>query len=487
MSVTTGAVARQVGITSNYKDLRGSKNAFLPQRIAVFGQGATTATYSVAKAQVTSAAEVSQTYGAGSPLHLAVKQLLPANGDGVGAIPVTVYPIADSGTASAGDITPAGTQTVSADYYMIIGGVRSEIFTVPAAASVAAIAALVTTAINASTDIPVVATNATTKVTLAAKWKGVSGDDIVSEVVGSTTAGTIWTITQLTAGATNPTVDAPLALIGDAWETLILNCLNISDSTAIGTYGTFGETRWGTSIHQPVNVISGNTTAAVATAYAIPAARKTDRTNCQIVAPGSKELPFVIAARAVSRIAVLANENPAHDYATLSLTGLTPGTDGEQWLLADRELAVNNGSSTSRVVDGVITLADTLTFYHPDGEAVPAYRNLVSVTKLQTLLYAIAREFDSSKWNGAPLVPDDQVVTNETAKQPKMAIAAIATILDDLANAAIISDPDTAKKATTAVINNGDPNRLDISLQVQLSGNTSIISIDMNFGHFFGS
>ena len=484
MSVTAGAVARQVGISTAFKDLRGSAAAFLPQRVAVVGQGATVVSYSTDKRQLTSASEASSVYGAGSPIHLALKQLLPANGDGVGAIPVTVYPLAQGTTASAGDITPAGTQTVSADYYLTIGGVDSGVFTIAAAASVAAIVALITAAINASTDIPVVATNATTKVTLVAKWKGTSGDDIASVVVGSTTAGTTFTITQLTAGASNPTVDAALAQVGDVWESMIVNCLELTDSTALGTYSTFGEGRWGTDVHKPLVVFTGNTVTAVATAYAVADGLKTDRVNAQLVSPGSKELPFVIAARGVSRIAVLANENPAHDYATLPLTGLVPGADSGQWLLPDRELAVTHGSSTSKAVNGVIELSDTLTFYHPDGEENPAYRYVRSVVMLQAILYSVDNIFNS--WNGAPLVPDDQAVSNPTAKSPKMAKAAIAAMLNDLANAAIISDPDTAIKATTAVINGSNPNRLDLGIQVQLSGSANIISIDLNFGFYFG-
>jgi len=109
-AVDPSAVARVLGIKTEYKNLASGNVLFLPQRIAVFGQGntASQSSYSNTKAQVFSAFDVGDEYGFGSPLHLAVSQLLPVNGDGVGTIPVTVYPLDDDGAAveATGDITP---------------------------------------------------------------------------------------------------------------------------------------------------------------------------------------------------------------------------------------------------------------------------------------------------------------------------------------------------------------------------------------------
>lgn len=67
-----------------------------------------------------------------------------------------------------------------------------------------------------------------------------------------------------------------------------------------------------------------------------------------------------------------------------------------------------------------------------------------------------------------------------------MAVAAVAGLIDSLAENAIVSDPETAKATIQADINSQNPKRLDIAFTVQLSGNTNIISIDFNFGFFFG-
>ena len=123
-AVDPSAVARVVGIETVFRDLRGGRVTLLPQRVAVIGQGSTASTYTTTKRQVNSALEVGSMYGFGSPLHLAVSQLLPVNGDGVGTIPVTVYPLQDNaaGTAATRTITVTGTATATAPLTVRING-----------------------------------------------------------------------------------------------------------------------------------------------------------------------------------------------------------------------------------------------------------------------------------------------------------------------------------------------------------------------------
>ena len=148
---TNSRVARGVAIKTIFKDLRAGNVAFLPQRIAIFGQGSSISTYSTVKAQITSASEAGNTYGFGSPIHLAALQMFPINGDGVGSIPVTVYPLDDDGTGvvSDGDITPSGTITAAAQYTVEVNNIVSEPFVISVADTVAAIVTAMTTAINA--------------------------------------------------------------------------------------------------------------------------------------------------------------------------------------------------------------------------------------------------------------------------------------------------------------------------------------------------
>jgi len=487
-AVDLSAVARVLGVQTTFRDLRGGSLVNLPQRIAVVGQGATASTYSTTKAQVFSASEVGAAYGYGSPLHLAALQLLPVNGDGVGTIPVTVYPLEDdgAGVAASGDITPTVAATEAAAFLVRINNIDSEPFTVSVGDSVATVVTAMTDAINAVVSMPVIATDSTTKVDLASKWKGASANDIYVEVVGRTDVGVSWAYTQPTGGLNNPEVDDALDQVGDVWETMVLNCLEVADTTALATYSTFGEGRWGALVRKPLVVFTGTAETSVTTAIVTPTARRTDRTNSQLVCPGSKDLPLVIAARQLARIAVVANNNPPRDYGSQDASGLVPGTDAEQWNYAQRDAAVKGGSSTIEVKDGVVNIGDVVTFYHPTGEPVPAYRYVVDIVKLQNIIFNLNLIFATDEWDGAPLIPDDQPTVNPTAKKPKMAVAAVAALLDSLGLNAIISGPETAKTKTVAGINSQNPKRLDVSLTVQLSGNTNIISVDLNFGFYFG-
>lgn len=491
VAVAESAVARVVGIETKFINLRGDVK-FLPMRIAVFGQGSTAsqASYSTDKKTVTSAKEVGDGYGYGSPLHLAVNELLPPNGGGVGIIPVTIFPLKDDGAAvtAAGSITPVGAQTAQQTYYIKVNNIKSKEFTLAAAASVADAVAAIVTAINSVINMPVIAVNTgpDTSVVLNAKWGGPTGNDIKVEVVG-TEAGIVFTTVDPTGGATNPDISAALAQVGNIWETLVLNCLDIADTTTLSLYTDFFEPRWGPTVKKPAMVFTGTTEASQATAIVIPEARKTDRINVQLVAPGSDDLPFIVAADQLAELAVIANDNPPVDYAGQKATSLTPGTDAEQWDDIEREAAVRGGSSTVESVDNVVEMSDTVTFYHPAGEEPPAYRFVNDVIKVWQNLFNLALIFEADDWKGAPLIPDEQATVNPLAKKPKDAKTAIGVMLDSLALEAIASDPATAKKTIAANISSTNPRRLDVSYTWQISGNTGIISITSNWGFFFGS
>jgi phage tail sheath gpL-like len=490
-AVDASAVARVVGIKTIFKDLRAGSILFLPQRVAVVGQGATASTFSTTKKQHTSAASVAADYGFGSPLHLAAKQLFPVNGDGVGTIPVTFYPLVDdaSGVASAGDIAPTGTVTKAGSFTIKVNNISSEPFVVAIGDSLPDITAAMAAAVAAVLDLPITSAAATTpdRIDTTSKWEGTSANDIFLEVIGPTDTGITFAVTQHIGGLVNPDIDAALAQVGDVWESMFLNCLDIVDTTTLGKYDVFGEGRWGALTRKPTVVFTGNTATTVANATTISDARKTDRTNGQLVAPGSNDLPFVVAARQLARIVKVANNNPPQDYGSQNATGLTPGADGDQWTFADRDEAIKKGSSSIQVKDGVINLSDTVTFFHPTGDPIPAYRFVVDIVKLQNIIFNLDLIFATAEWDGAPLIPDDQPTVNRAAKKPKTAVAAVSAMLDSLGLNAIISDPETAKANTFAEIDAGNPKRLNVVTTVQLAGNSNTISVDLNFGFFFGT
>jgi phage tail sheath gpL-like len=588
MSVDASAVARVLGITTTFKDMRGGKVLYLPQRIAIFAQGQTGTSFSLTKWSLTSAAAAGARYGWRSQINQIVRELLPVNGDGVGTIPITIYPLEDeSGSvAAAGDVTPSGTATKSASYRLRIAGILSEAFTVAAGAvNVTTVCKAIYDAVVAVLHMPVTCTftygsvtasaltgtgNGTitslsvtgaprpgawtlvlntvvanggvwtltdpdgvvvsetvtmtpgaggatvinvgglqftltdgstdfglgatftitvpaTKVNLTCAWKGLTGNDIVVELDGESSYGVTFAFTQPTGGLVNPSMTDALDQVGNVWETMALNAMNFDDEVTLDAFQTFGEGRWGALVRKPLVVFHGNTLADLTAATAVSDTRTDDYTNVQLVAPGSPNLPCVVAARQLARIVALSNNDPGHDYGSQQATGLVPGTDGVQWDYAQRDLAVKAGSSTIEVRGGVVHISDVVTPYAPDGEEPPAYRFVCDIVKLQNILFNIDLRFAVPEWDGALLIPDDQPTTRASAKKPKMAKAVVGAVIDNLALEALISDPKTSKKNMTAAINGSNPKRLDLVVPVQLSGNTNVKSIDLHFGFFFGT
>jgi len=485
-AVNPGTVARTVGIDVNFKDLRAPGALLLGMKIAVIGQGADTVSYSTVKRRVLSAQEVGETYGFGSPLHLAVLQLLPSNGDGVGTIPVTVYPLPASTTESGGTILVSGVPTKDGTFILKFGGIATGSVTIKAGTATAAIAIQLSNAINATLNIPVVAAAVSSNTNFIGKWKGTTSD-MSLELIGPTDTGTTYALTAPTAGVGVPDIQPALDQFGSTWETLVINCLAATDTTTLDLVAAFNETRWEPEVRMPFVSFTGTREADVATAIAVPNARKTDRTNSQLVSPGSNDLEFIISARQVARIAVIANNNPPVDYGSQQATGLTPGADGDQWTGVEREAAVLGGSSTVQVKDGVVNLSDTIVYYKPDGETPPAFRFVVDQMRIFNVLFATGEIFDSIRWDGKVLIPDNQPTTNPEARKPKDAKADIYAMLDSLGLNAIISDPEAAKLTVVSVINGTNPKRLDNSFTIQLSGNANVISIDLDFGFFFGT
>lgn len=587
MTIDASAVARVLGIDMQFQDMRSGSVLFLPQRIAVLAQGQTGVTFSTTKWAATSAGAAGTRFGFRSPIYQILSQLMPANGDGVGTIPVTVYPLEDdgAGAAAVGTITPSGTATAAGTYRVRVSGQLSNKFSIPAGAiNVTNVCAAMGSAVSdvptmpvtvswtygtvtatqgtntgngtctalsvtgtplpgayslvcntavanggvftltdpngtviasditmtpgaggttvideggiqftltdAGTDfavndaftITVPATN--TKFTSA--WKGESANDLVLELIGDS-LGVAFAIVQPTGGSGNPSVTAALAQMGNVWETFVLNGANIEDEDTLDAIQTFGEGRWGETVRKPFVCFTGNTATLEADAVVIPSGRKDDRINGQLVAPGSVNLPCVVAARQLARIAKLANNNPPTDYGALKATGIVPGTDGVQWDYPTRDLAVKAGSSTVEVVDGVVQLSDVVTFYHPTGEEPPAYRYVVDIVKLQNIFFNVDLKFAQPEWAGAPLLPDEQPTINPNARKPKSAKTELAGVIDALGDQAILSDPATAKKTITAGINASNPKRLDVSAAVQVSGNTNIKPITIKWGFFFGN
>lgn len=579
--------ARGVGIETKYVQLGAAGTKYRPVRIAVLAQADANYAGVMTKRQVFTKEEVGDLYGYQSPLYLIVRNLLPSNGDGVGDIPVWVYPLTvGTGVQSVGDITPSGTQTKTQTYFVEVNNLRSGPITLYSGENLSDFCEKAVLAINGVIGMPGVATNTctpgtitdtttypvadqdgltekvtidggteqtvtfsgahTTAVQIAASmdaqltgcsvavvggqvvitsdstgagssvaigtgtcalawdapvagidgelvftagWDGSSGDNIYLEVVAPDDAEMSFLYTQPTGGGGTIDVEAAgegLNLIGEAWDTHIITGLDYDDDTNLDKLELYGEGRWAPAVRKPLIAFTGSNEATLATLTAVTDARKDDRTNVIVTNPGSNDLPFIIAADHVRRIAVRANTNPPYDYGGLKCSALSPGIDSVQWNSSQRDTAVKAGLSTTEIKDGSVRISDVVTCYHPTGEDPPAYSCPVDIEKIATMIYQFELEFGGDKWLGCPLIPDSQASKNPAAKKPKDARAAMGRIFDASADDAIISDPDFAKANSDADISSVNPKRLDIVATFKLSGNVNVLPITLQFGFYYG-
>lgn len=490
MPISPTILTRVTGVNVEYRNFNLGQALYLPQRIAVIGQGSTSSTYPSAKKTVNGEREVAELYGYGSPLHLACRQLLPANGNGIKGIPVTVYPLTDdaSGVASTGSIDASGAATAQGGGVVYVGGVRSANIVIPDTTAADAALAIIKTAIDAILHMPTTTgVVAAGSLPLTSKWEGESSNDITIDISELECEGLVFSTVAMASGAANPDVQDALDLIGEVWETLIINCMNYDDTTTNATYSTFGESRREQTVKKPLYVGTGCVDDfSTRTAVTDSAANKLNRTMFLVQSIGSRELPFVIVAQGfVNDIAQKANDKPAHNYIGI-LQGLHTGDDSVQEDITTRDNSMKLGASNNKKVGELAELNDTVLYYHPDGEDPPAHRYLVDEIKLQQIIYNL--DIIQEAYKGRPLLPDTTPTVDPDAVQPKMVRSTLAKLADSLASgrSAIIADPQFTKNNMTVEIDSINPKRINTVFPVKLSGNVEVNSTDIYYSFYIG-
>ena len=499
-AVPSGAAASVFGNEFKFVNLREGL-AGLPQLIAIFATFDPTEGDVVedVPVRVFTDVEAGEKFGFGFPVHLAARQTLRRSG----IVPVFIFPITETGTvASDGSIlvvADAGSSS-SGTISIYIGGQRVPV-TIAKSTAAVDIQIAIAAAINADINLPVTALvdgGEEDQTNLVSKYKGLIANDILIAInlteseKDATPGGVAFTVTAFSDGAGTPTITDALAEMGDDWYTYIVNTFG-SEATTMAAFATENEdNKWDSLINKFFRVFYGSVDdlSAITT---ITDALTLDRTNAAITSPAGKMLPLELAALAVGDMAASNQDNPARPYTGLLLDGLVPNTvatesDGSaQWTYTQRDTAVKAGTGTTIVEDGVIKLEDVVMHYHRAGEEPPAFRWSVDIAKLAEWAYNVNLVFTGASWRGKILVDDTDIVNNPDARRPKDAVAEIFKLADAASFAAIITRPGFTKENTAASIDVANPNRLNITTLIVLSGATRILSLTTNFGFNFGA
>ena len=494
-AVPSGAVASVFGNEFQYVNLREGL-AGLPQVIAIFAtfDPLKTSVVNDVPIRVFTAVEAGEKFGFGFPAHLAARQVLRKSG----IVPVFIFPIDEAGGAVEGDgniLTVADTGSSSSGTISIyIGGQRIPV-TIAKGTDAVDIQIAIAAAISAAVNLPVTAlvdgveedqTNITSKYTGAIAQDIGIAINITEAEKDATPGGVALTVTALTSGAGVPVITTALANMGSDWYTYVVNTLGI-DTDIMDDFATENEeNKWDTLVNHFFRAFYGSVDD-LATITAITDARPLDRTNGAVTSTVGYMLPLELAGLGVGQMAASNQDNPARPYTGRLLDGLVPATSASQWTYTQRNSAINAGTSTTILEDGVIKLEDIVMHYHRSGEEPPAYRWAVDIAKLAEWAYNVNLVFNGENWRGKILVKDTDVVRNPDARRPIDAVGEIFKLADAASAAAIITDPAFTKENTAASIDGSNPNRLNITTLIKLSGATRIISLTTNFGFNFGA
>ena len=484
--ISPSAASRVCGVDVEFKNFNSGNAAMLPQRLAIFGVGNDDANYSLDKYEVGgSASVVGDRYGYGSPLHLMARIFFPPAGAGA-TFPVTIYPLekASGATAAEGRITVSGTATANGSGAVYIGGVATE-FAIKKGDDEAAILDNLAAAINGNMNVPVIAEVDGGDIKLTSKWSGESANLITLHIDGDIPGLTIGRV-AFEGGALDPDITPAFQEIGNVWETQILDSFDYKKLSRLDAYQIYGEGRWASLEKKPLLVAHGCTdTLEVRTAITDP--RKTDYVNYLITSVGSRELPCVIAAKGLlNDIMTTANNNPAQGYKGL-LTGLHCGDDPVQENYGQRDSSVKKGSSTNIKNGSVAELNDIITFWHPESEGTfPSRRGVVTMVKLQNIVFNVRLIMEADHLKAAPLIADTQPTRNRAAQSPKMIKASLMNLADSLGMEAILADAEFTKKNLMVALDTTNPNRLNNTFPVKLSGNIEITDTLIQFGFLLG-
>jgi phage tail sheath gpL-like len=475
----------------------------LPQRIAILAEAneAYQATLLTTPQQITSAQQAASLFGPGSPIHMIARIILPIFGDGVGGIPVIVYPQARAAGAASKllKIVPTGVATSNVTHYVKIAGrtgVDGTFYAVNILAgdNSAQVAQKIEDAVNAVYGSPVVADADAYETILTSKWKGLTADGLsVSIDTNGNAAGMSYAVSSPQAGSGTPSIAAALAQFGTDWNTIVVNSYGLETTTIQtlmaynGIPGADAPTgRYSGIIMKPFIAITGSVAddpSATTDAYL------NDVTIAVAPAPGSPALALEAAANMTLLYAVQAQNSPHLDVSGQSYPDMPISTTWASASMAvynTRDAIVKKGCSTVNIVAGAYQVQDFVTTYHPAGEVPPQFRycrnlNIDMNVRYGYYLLEIQNVVDHVIANDSDTVTADKVVKPKTWK------AVIDQYADDLSQRALIVDAPFMANSITVSIGTTNPDRFETFFRYKRSGFARIASTTAEAGFNFGT
>lgn len=501
-AVTLDRISRIVG----YKITKGNFNESspnLPQRIAILAEANEPyqATLLLTPQQITSSQQAASLFGDGSPIHMIARILFPFSGDGVGGVPVYVYPQAKAAGATAKllKIVPTGVATANVTHYLKVAG-RDGIdgtfyeVNISLGDNSAQICQKIEDAVNNLYGSPVTADADSYETILTSKWKGLTAEGLsVTVDTNGNAAGMSYAISSPQAGVGTPSISGAIAQFGADWTTIVVNSYGL-ETTTITTLMAFNGIpdpasptgRYAGIIMKPFIAISGSVAdnpSSITDLYPL------DVTIAVAPAPGSAGLALEAAANMTLLFAVQAQNSPHLDVAGQAYPDMPISTTWPTATMAlynSRDAIVKKGCSTVNLIAGAYQVQDFVTTYHPDGEVPPQFRycrnlNIDFNVRYGYYLLELINVVDHA------IAADGDTVTADGIVKPKMWKSVIDEYADDLSKRALTVQPAFMQASITVNVGTSNPDRLETFFRYKRSGFARIASTTAEAGFNFGT
>lgn len=475
----------------------------LPQRIAILAEAneVNQSTLDLTPTEVTSPQQAGSLYGYGSPVYQILRILKPIQSDGVGGIPIVVYPQAKAvgSTSKIYRITPSGTATGNGTHYVRIAG-RDNLdglfyaININTNDTTAIITGKIEDAVNAVLGSPVGAISYDYNVLLESKWRGETAEGLTVTVdTGENALGITYAVVSAQTATGTPSISAALELFSDNWNTIVINSYG-TNSTVMTTLEDFNGIpdpnnptgRYSGIIMKPFIALTGS----VADNDSAMTDLKLDEVTIAICpAPLSPGLPMEAAANMCVLYAVTAQNQPQLDVGGQKYPDMPVPTDAYIGTMSDydnRDSYVKKGNSTVSLNAGRYQVEDFVTTYHAAGEIPPQFRycrnlNLDFNVRYGYYLLELINVVDHVIAN------DDDVVTAQNVVKPKMWKQVLEKYADDLTLRALIADPDFMKDSIVITIGATNADRLETFFRYKRTGVVRIASTTAEANFNFGN
>lgn len=374
-----------------------------------------------------------------------------------------------AGAAATYTLTVTGAATASGTVNVYIGRTRIQA-TVVSGDDVEAVASSIKDAINADPTLPVIASSAAGVVTLTARHKGLSGNEIPvvlnyygygggevlpAGVAVAIAAGAAGTGAPVLNGAIAAMADEPFDYIGHPFNDLA--SVNAFASEMNDTSG-----RW-----SYVRQLYGHVyTAKLGTLSELVAAG--DQLNQQHVTLAGYEEDTQtpadeLAASRTARNAVFIRNDPARPTQTGELVDMLPAPKGKRFTMTEQQSLLSHGIATSYVESGTLRIQRDVTTYKKNAYGVADNSYLDSET-LHTSAYVLRKlkSVITSKYgrhklanDGTRFGPGQAIVTPSVIKGELLAT------YRQMERAGIVENYDLFKQYLIVERDATDPNRLN--------------------------